>query len=123
MKKKISRVRYWALAAVVAILLLILTACGGGMSGTYVTTNPIGGASFGEGAFIYSIDFKKSGDAEIETLGWTGSIVYQDSSYKIKDDSITLKAEWNYTDEIERSYSFSQDGDSIFIDGLEYVKS
>jgi hypothetical protein len=119
MKKKII-IKLVALAAAVA-LALTLGSCGGGLSGTYVSTgNAFDSAQFNNEPLV-AVEFGSFGSAEITTSGWS-STTYVDGSYKVDGSRITLKAEWDYTGKWEGSYSFSQSGNSIYIDGHEYRK-
>lgn len=105
--------------AVVILLALNLVACGG-LSGTY-NSRTMDGATFNNER-LQSVEFKSFGDAEIITDSFYSSTTYPDSSYKISGNTITLKAEWNYTDKWEGSYSYRESGNSIYIDGIEYSK-
>jgi hypothetical protein len=113
-------IKLTALSAIVA-LALALVSCGGGLSGRYVST----GSAFDSAQFnnepLVSVEFKSFGDAEIITSGWS-TTTYVDGSYKVNGGQLTLKAEWNYSDDWEGTYSFSQSGNSIYIDGHEYSK-
>jgi hypothetical protein len=110
-----------AAAALVLTLAFTLTSCGGGLSGTYVSTgNAFDSAQFNSEPLV-SVEFKSFGGAEIVTSGWSAT-TYQDGSYNVNGSRLTLKAEWNYTDEWEGSYSFRESGNSIYIDDHEYSK-
>jgi opacity protein-like surface antigen len=119
MKKRI--IIKLAVLAAVAALAFTLASCGGGLSGTYVSTgNAFDSAQFNNEPLV-SIEFESFGGAEIVTSGWS-TTTYVDGSYKVDGSRITLKAEWDYTGKWEGSYSFSQSGNSIYIDGHEYRK-
>jgi hypothetical protein len=101
--------------------LLTLTSCGGGLSGTY---DAVGGSMSGvyfSDEPIVSIEFKPMGDAEIMTGGFSIT-TYEDGSYKIDGNKITLKAEWNFADEWEGTYSFRESGNSLYINDHEFRK-
>jgi hypothetical protein len=118
MKKIIANL---AIAASIIALVLTLTSCGGGLSGTYrAAGGSFSGVNFNNEPIV-SIEFKPMGDAEITTGGWTTN-TYVDSSYRIAGNQITLKAEWNYMDKWEGSYSFSESGNTVTIDGHEFRK-
>ncbi|MDR1634153.1 MAG: hypothetical protein LBS27_04380 [Bifidobacteriaceae bacterium] len=104
-------------------LALLLTSCGGGLSGTYSSTGAKSSSARFDGAELVSVEFKSFGKAVIETEGLVSRTTYEDGSYKINDNQITLKAEWNINDEWEGTYSFTQEGELIYIDGSEYSKS
>ena len=101
--------------AVIVILIVVIT----GFSGPRGTYYPRSGMAFFGSERITDIEFKSFGKAEIGTE----RNVYVDSSYKIKGSEITLKAEWNYNDKREVTYSYRVSGDSIFLDGVEYRKT
>ncbi|MDR0627426.1 MAG: hypothetical protein LBG11_09275 [Bifidobacteriaceae bacterium] len=119
MKKTTAK---FAAAVVIAVLGLTLTSCGGGgLSGTY---NAAGGSLSGvyfNSEPITGVEFKSFGNAVITTGGF-GTTTYEDGSYKVGDGQITLKAEWNFTDKWEGTYSFSESGNTITIDGHEFTK-
>jgi hypothetical protein len=104
-----------------ATLVLALASCGGGLSGTYDAAGGSFSGVYFNGEPIISIEFKAMGDAEIVTGGWSMT-TYEDGSYKVDGSQITLKAEWNYSDEWEGTYSFSESGNTITIDGHEFNK-
>jgi uncharacterized lipoprotein YehR (DUF1307 family) len=96
--------RFPALIAVMLTLCLMLTACGE-PSGTYKYA---GDKSIG--AMGNEIEF--DGDK----LTYLGMVVV---TYKIEGDKLTLSDE---SSGIGVSYDYKKDGDSIFINGDEYVK-
>jgi large exoprotein involved in heme utilization and adhesion len=111
------------LSAIVALMALTLTlaSCGGGLSGTYgAEGGNFSGVSFNEEPLV-SVEFKAFGEAEIVTGGFSRT-TYEDGSYKIDGNRITLKAEWNIADKWEGSYSYSQSGNTIEIDGHPFTK-
>ena len=121
MKKALKRLVATAIVVALLGLTLSLTSCSGGLSGTYVSTgNAFNSAQFNNEPIV-SIEFKSFGNAEIITSGWI-TTTYVDASYKVNGDSITLKAEWDYSGKWEGTYTFSQSGNIIYIDGFEYLK-
>jgi hypothetical protein len=113
-------IRLAALTAVVA-LALTLVSCGGGLTGTYVSTsNVLDSVQFNNETLV-SVELKPFGNAEITTYEWS-TTTYVDGSYKVDGSRITLKAEWDYTSTWEGSYSFSQSEGFIYLDGHEYRK-
>jgi hypothetical protein len=117
MKKRIIRI---AVLTVAVVFTLALASCGGGLSGTYVYGSYDADdiiPTFNNEP-IYGIEFKSFGNAEISA----GNSTYVDGSFKKSGDELTLKAVWNIADKWEGTYSFSQSGDTIYIDGWEYAK-
>jgi hypothetical protein len=112
-----------AVVAVIAVLGMALSSCGGGgLSGTY---NAAGGSFSGvlfNNEPLTAVEFKSFGNAVITTGGF-GTSTYEDGSYKISDGQIILKAEWNYTDKAEGTYSFSESGNTVTIGGHEFSKN
>lgn len=121
MRKIITRLT--AIAAIVA-LAFTLTSCGG-LSGTYAAEGgDFSGVYFNDEPIV-SIEFKAFGDAEIVTGGWM-TTTYEDGSYQIDGDQITLGAKWDYTGRWEGTYSYSEfynDTATIIIDGHPFIKS
>lgn len=118
--KKIT-IKLTVVAIVVALALTLISCSGGGLSGTY---NAAGGSMSGvyfNNEPLVSVEFKPFDGAEITTGGWS-TTTYEDGGYKLNGSQLTLKAEWNYTDKWEGTYEFRQSGNSIYIDGHEYVK-
>jgi len=127
MRKTLTRLAVAAGLAAVLVASLMLAACGGGLSGTYVPTGGASDTSFAQfnNERLMSVEFKPFGNAEIVTfrVSTTTTTTYTDGSYKVDGSRLTLKAEWNYSDEWEGTYSFSQSGDSIYIDGHRYTNT
>ncbi|MDR1421662.1 MAG: hypothetical protein LBI64_02215 [Coriobacteriales bacterium] len=112
-------VRLTALSIIMA-LTLTLTSCSGGLSGTYYAYDEVSATFYGEK--IDSITFESFGEAEMRTYGPAGLTTWKDCTYTLSNggSSITILAEWNYTDRHEETYSFSRSSDTIFIDGREF---
>lgn len=106
----------------VATIILVVVVGNSGLKGTYIARNYLQGATFGTEGIEY-VTFKAFGQAEIGTKALFGSgTKYADSTYSISGDRITLTAKWGYTSTKEKEYTYSKSGDSIYIDGVEYVK-
>jgi hypothetical protein len=114
-------------ASLIIAIILALSACGGGggVSGSYhpATEERI---TFSEGLpteYVTSIEFMSSGKAQIHTVMASGSgYDYGDATYKISESSITLSADWNTSDHREKTYSYREDGDSMYLNDIEYSK-
>ena len=105
MKKKLKRTV--SLMAVAAILLCLLTACATTLKGTYTCDNDFIRQSF---------TFKENHKVEVSAFG-----IDVEGEYKIEDDTITityslLNISYNW------EKSFEKKGNSIFIDGTEFIK-
>ena len=123
MKKTLARLAVATGLAAVLAASLMLAACGGGLSGRYIYTGDKFAAAQFNNEPLVAVEFKSFGNAEIVTSGLS-TTTYEDGSYKVDGDQITLKAKWNYSDKWEGTYSFSQSsdqfGDAIYIDGHKY---
>lgn len=97
------------LIALVLVCLIVcgLTACSTTLKGTYTS----------KGLIKQSFTFKDDHKVEVSAFGLTGI----EGSYEIKDGKITI----TYTlagVSLDLEKSFEKDGDSIFIDGTEFIK-
>lgn len=105
MKKSCRRVV--SLLLLTVSLIFVLTACATKLSGTY--TND-------EGLVKQSFTFKEDNMVEVSAFG-----VDIEGEYQIEDDTITITyslLNLNY----DWEKSFEKKGNSIFIDGTEFVK-
>jgi len=92
--------------AVALIIAVTLSACSGGLNGTYTTNETL---------ISSSVTF--NGDKITMTalgLNFTGT-------YKIKGDEIIVTTTI-LGNESEKTMSFERKGNSVFIDGTEYIK-
>ena len=99
-------------AVVAALLILVLLAGMAGCSaktlkGTYKSTGDLG----------ETLTFDKDNNVTGELFGIT-----LDGTYEIKDDSITFKYSTSFGLGTTLTKSFEKKGDSIWIDGTEFVK-
>ena len=105
MKKNLKRIV--SLLLLTTILVFVLTACTTKLSGTY--TND-------EGLVKQSFTFKEDNKVEVSAFG-----IDVEGEYLIEDDTITITYSF-----LNLSYdwkkSFEKKGNSIFIDGTEFVK-
>lgn len=106
--------RILAILSVICVLVLMLAGCGSRLSGsrlsgTYVPVDP-------DDAEFSSITFK--GD-KVSVDIW--GLQLKSGTYTIHGDSITLNTRFLGQDVGEETMSFIQSGDSIFLDGEEYV--
>ena len=85
-------------------ILIILSACGSSLSGTYKSDY--------DSADIYT--FESGGKVTVTSLG-----IPIEGTYKINDDEITIDLGSLFGEE---TYSFKKNGISIYIDGYEYIK-
>lgn len=104
--KKVSK-RMISLLLMAILIISMLTACSSNLSGTY---------SNNDGLIKQSFTFKEDNKVEVSAFG-----INIEGEYLIEDDTITitynllgLSYDWKK--------SFEKDGDSIFIDGSEFVK-
>lgn len=105
MKRKIKSIVSVALLSV--ILMCILTACATKLSGTY--TND-------DGLVKQSFTFKEDNKVEVSAFG-----IEVEGEYLIEKDTITITYSLlNLSYDWEKS--FKKDGDSIFIDGVQFTK-
>ena len=105
MKKNIKRIVSLLLMA--AMLMCVLTACTTKLSGTY--TND-------EGLVKQSFIFKEDNKVEVSAFG-----INVEGEYLIEDDTITITYSFlNLSYDWEKS--FEKKGNSIFIDGTEFIK-
>ncbi len=105
----VKRKSFQSIVAVLLICLTVcsLTACSTKLSGTYTTT---------DGLVKQSITFKEDNMVELSAFG-----IDIEGTYVIEDGTITITYTlWNLSSDWEKS--FEKDGDSIFIDGTEFVK-
>ena len=96
-----------SLLLVSVFLICMLTSCATKLSGTYTNS---------EGLVKQSFTFKDDNKVEVSAFG-----INVEGEYEIKDDTITITYSL-----LSLSYdwekSFEKKGDSIFIDGTEFVK-
>lgn len=112
----------FVIAIIIGIFTLALTSCSGGIAGLYSSINSNSSGATFNGEIVTSIEFKSSGKAEIKTESLLSETTYVDASFKINGNEIVLNAKWNYTDKWEGTYTYSQAGDTISIDGYIYMK-
>ncbi len=105
MTKKISKRIITGLLAFVIVC--VLTSCSTTLSGTYTTT---------DGLVKQSFTFERDNKVKVSAFG-----VNIEGEYEIKGDEITITYSL-----LNLSYDFvkpfKKDGNSIFIDGVEFVK-
>jgi len=109
MKKIIA---LFLIISTLAVLILSMTSCGGGggLSGTYSSTDEM---------FGIEVSYKFSGGNKV-TMSTFGMSF--DGTYKIEGNEITIKFTM-FGETSEESYSFEQVSDKvIIIDGSEYTK-
>lgn len=105
MKKRIKRIL--SMSFLVIIVMCVLTACSTNLSGTY--TND-------DGFVKQSFTFKEDNKVDVSAFG-----IEVEGEYLIKNDTITITYSLlNLSYDWEKS--FRKDGDSIFIDGVEFTK-
>lgn len=105
MKKSVKRIA--ALLLLTAMFVCVLTACSTKLSGTY--TND-------EGLIKQSFTFKEDNKVEVTAFG-----IDVQGEYRIEDGKITITYSLlNLSYDLEKS--FEKKGNSIFIDGTEFVK-
>lgn len=104
MLKKIQKIA--AVAMVVVIMACCLTACSTTLKGTYTS----------DGLIEQSFTFKEDNAVTISAFG-----IDAEGTYEIEDDKITITYKvLNFSYDMEKS--FEKDGDTIIIDGTEFVK-
>ena len=104
---KTNVVRVVSLTLVTAMLVCVLAACATTLSGTY---------SNDEGLIKQSFTFKEDNKVEVSAFG-----IDVEGEYHIEDNKITITYNlMNLSYNWEKS--FVKDGNSIFIDGTEFVK-
>ena len=104
-----KRMRFKRVAAMllVCMILFTLTACATKLNGTYTTRG---------GLVEQSFTFKDGNKVVVSAFG-----INVEGTYKIEGDKITVTYSLlNLSYDWEQS--FQKDGDSIFIDGTEFVK-
>lgn len=94
-----------ALCMVLVLCAMLLTACGGRLSGTYYSTDGI------------SQSFTFDGD----TVTMSAFGINASGPYEINGDKITVTYSL-FGIEYDWQQSFSESGDSIYIGGTEFVK-
>jgi hypothetical protein len=106
MKKNLKRIV--SLLLLTTMLVCVLTACTTKLSGTY--TND-------EGIIKQSFTFKDDNKVEVSAFGIDieGEYLIEDNKIIITYSLMNLSYDWEK--------SFAKKGDSIFIDGTEFVKS
>lgn len=105
MKKKIRGIVL--LLLLTTLLMCMLTACATKLNGTY--TND-------QGLVKQSFTFKEDNKVEVSAFG-----IDVEGEYLIEDDKIIITYSLlNLSYDWEKS--FEKDGDSIFIDGTEFIK-
>ena len=105
MKKSFKRIVSLLLVAV--FILCALTACATKLNGTY--TND-------EGLVKQSFTFKEDNVVKVSAFG-----INIEGEYIIEDDTITITYSLGSVS-YDWEKSFEKEGDSIFIDGTEFVK-
>lgn len=104
MFKKIRKIA--AVAMVIVIMACCFTACTTTLKGTYTS----------DGLIEQSFTFKEDNVVVISAFG-----IDAEGTYEIKDDKITITYKvLNFSYDMEKS--FEKDGDTIIIDGTEFVK-
>ena len=105
MKKSVKRIV--ALLFLTMVLVSTLTACTSKLSGTYTSD---------DGLIKQSFTFKEDNKVEVSAFG-----VDIEGEYLIEDDEIIITYSiLNFSYDMKKS--FSKDGNSIYIDGKEFVK-
>ena len=105
MKKNLKRIV--SLLLLTTILVFVLTACATKLSGTY--TND-------EGLVKQSFTFKEDNKVDVSAFG-----IDVEGEYLIEDGKITITYSLlNLSYDLEKS--FEKKGNSIYIDGTEFVK-
>lgn len=94
--------------ALVCVMLGTMAACTAfGLKGTYTSV---------DGLVEQSFTFKEDNVVEVSAFG-----INVEGEYEIEDDTITIRYSLlNLSYDMEKS--FAKEGDSIFIDGVEFVK-
>lgn len=96
-----------AVVLLVLVMLFSLVACGNKLSGTYTNS---------EGLIKQSFTFKEDNVVDFTAFGLDVT-----GEYEIEDDKIIITYSlMNLSYDLEKS--FEKKGDSIFIDGTEFVK-
>lgn len=96
-----------SLLLLTAILVCMLTACTTKLNGTY---------SNNDGLVKQSFTFKEDNKVDVSAFG-----INIEGEYTIEDGTITITYSlFNISYDMEKS--FEKKGNSIFIDGIEYVK-
>ncbi|MBR0112968.1 MAG: hypothetical protein IJM02_04390 [Clostridia bacterium] len=101
-----TAIRVIALVMVAACVLTLFTACGSTLKGTYAPAEGSG-----------TITFEKDNKVKGEIFGLTLS-----GTYSIEKDEIKFETEGLLGIGATKTFSFSKEGKSIFIDGKEFVK-
>lgn len=95
-----------AVALVLAMIVCCFSACATKLNGTYTS----------EGLIKQSFTFKEDNVVVMSAFG-----IEAEGTYVIEDDTITITYSLlNISYDWEKS--FEKDGDSIFIDGIEFIK-
>lgn len=97
----------FVVVVMICMLLFMLTACTTKLSGTY--TND-------KGLIKQSFTFKEDNKVEVSAFGIDveGEYLIEDGKITITYSLLNLSYDWEK--------SFEKDGDSIFIDGTEFIK-
>jgi len=114
-----------AIVCFAILLVIVLTIGNSGLKGTYQASDYYEGVNWGEDyECIDYVTFKAFGQAEIGTKTfYMGNTKYVDSEYNISGNTIKLTARWGYTNKVVEQYTYEKTGNSIFINGVEYVKT
>lgn len=105
MKKNLKRIV--SLLLLTTILVFVLTACTTKLSGTYIND---------EGLVKQSFTFKEDNKVDVSAFG-----IDVEGEYLIEDGKITITYSLlNLSYDLEKS--FEKKGNSIYIDGTEFVK-
>lgn len=92
--------------ALLAVVVCFLTACSNQLSGTYTS----------EGLITQSLTFKPDNVLVISAFG-----IDAEGTYKIDGDKIIFTYKF-FNESFDIKKDFKKKGNSIFIDGLEFVK-
>lgn len=111
--KKIAKVV--AVALIVCTLVCLFASCTKSLNGTYESTGSVGSAL--NGTLTFDRDSNVTGELSVPVIGE----ISVDGTYVIEDGYITF----TYTllgFSKDLKYSFEKNGNSIIIDGAEFVK-
>ncbi len=105
LKKRITRCLVSLI--LVSLMMCVLSSCATTLEGTYTSK---------EGLIEQSFTFKEDNKVEVSAFG-----LDIEGEYKIEDEQITITyGLWGFHYDMVKS--FKKDGNSIFIDGTEFVK-
>jgi hypothetical protein len=139
-------------AAIVALVLTLASCGGGLSGRYVSTGTAVDELAIFNDEAVIAVEFKAFGDAIITTTGQRvtplleydhpqGTVTeepgandparapsmlsarpYSNASYKVSNGQLILLVEWSPYAKAEGTYTFSESGDSIYIDGHEYMK-